>query len=1295
MSARSRSCVWLAALVLLASWGASASAAIDELEVIVDGGASSFPTPIAYGSAAQVAGQHWELTTAATTLTGGITYTDLPLEELWTITGEFWTGGGTGADAFYVYLWATSDPSGEDSANEQYTVAYDEFTDQIQLLHDGAVLAAVSEAGIDSSTWRTFQIDCNAGIFDIYLDGGLKLSYDDGMHFYGRAVGGNSGFGGRTADNTNEHRVRNMVLAANTSANTSALAVAINGGSFTYPTPTAFGGAVDGNAAWQLDTATAASHGGVTYSNLGLGERFDLTGEFRSGGGTGADIFYVYLWADTEPAWQSDTNGQYAISFDEFNDQIKLIYSSDTVAAVNDATLDNGQWRAFQISCDTGVFDVWLDGSLVFSYNDSANFFARSTGPLFGFAGGSGASTNAHQVRNMVAEVGATSTPSVVWSSPFTRQAFDGVADYTAIPDATIQSDTSLTAETWFRTNSSGVILGYQSDAAGGAVTSNYIPSLYVGTDGLLRGVIWSENVGANPITSAGAVTDGAWHHAALVADDDQSTLYLDGALVGVAGGTFDPFSQIYNQVGTGYTLSWPAGNGGWHYFGGEIASFNVWDGPLSTADVASAASVPPDVPAIAWSTSTGVVTTYDGVDDYTTATDDLIQSRVAMTVETWFRTTETRGGLFGYQDRAYPTSPVAGSIPSLYVASDGRLGGALYTAVNPPMFSPAAVNDGAWHHVALVGDVDRHHMYVDGAAVGTYVGAVNGLDMIYNQVGLAMSNWSGGAGSWDFFRGDIADFNIWDGTLDAADVASIAATPPTASVANLTGAFSGGADYVDIAADASLALAEEYTLEAWIRPTGVNMGQGTIVVREGEYLLAWWPSTTRIYYALGNNLYQWRDTGYSTPIGEWRHLALVYSNAAGVVRLYADGVEVYSTAAAGAMIDYSGASNDTRIGYRQDIAEGFRGDIDEARIWNVARSVAEIRSTYPRTLSPAEAVAAPGLVGYWNFDDGTAADLSASGNDGAFVGNSSALGSQQTFAVNGAAPVANSSAVTVANGPENYITITGSDADGDALTFYLSTAASDTMGLPLMLLDEDTADNVATVLYTPTADGSDSFSFTVTDGIETTAPATVGITVTAPTNHGAAFDGSADYIDVGVDPSLLLTGDFTLEAWIYPTGPGSGGAGSGGSIICREGEYILARWQDSSIRYATGNDGWAWKYTGFEAPQDEWTHVAFTHSTDDGMLRVYANGEEAFAVAAVSPTVTDYLTGWNNVWIGGRQSGEATFAGEIDEVRIWTSRARRPRSPAPTPGRSRLLRRRLSTVSWATGRSMTRRRTT
>jgi len=60
----------------------------------------------------------------------------------------------------------------------------------------------------------------------------------------------------------------------------------------------------------------------------------------------------------------------------------------------------------------------------------------------------------------------------------------------------------------------------------------------------------------------------------------------------------------------------------------------------------------------------------------------------------------------------------------------------------------------------------------------------------------------------------------------------------------------------------------------------------------------------------------------------------------------------------------------------------------DEIRIWNLARSATEIQQAMDGSLSGSE----KGLVGYWNFDDGTADDLSANGHDGDLKGGAKLL---------------------------------------------------------------------------------------------------------------------------------------------------------------------------------------------------------------------------------------------------------------------------------------------------------------
>ncbi|MFH1320590.1 MAG: LamG-like jellyroll fold domain-containing protein, partial [Bacteroidota bacterium] len=115
---------------------------------------------------------------------------------------------------------------------------------------------------------------------------------------------------------------------------------------------------------------------------------------------------------------------------------------------------------------------------------------------------------------------------------------------------------------------------------------------------------------------------------------------------------------------------------------------------------------------------------------------------------------------------------------------------------------------------------------------------------------------------------------------------------------------------------------------------------------------------------------------------GEWYHVTLTYDGA--IARGYINGVQVGTQNVAGS-ITYSGTPSFV-IGNRSIQAPGerFNGLIDEVRLWNTARSQTEIFATMNQRLAGDES----GLIGYWNFDDQTANDLTVNGNDGTFAGN-------------------------------------------------------------------------------------------------------------------------------------------------------------------------------------------------------------------------------------------------------------------------------------------------------------------
>ena len=97
--------------------------------------------------------------------------------------------------------------------------------------------------------------------------------------------------------------------------------------------------------------------------------------------------------------------------------------------------------------------------------------------------------------------------------------------------------------------------------------------------------------------------------------------------------------------------------------------------------------------------------------------------------------------------------------------------------------------------------------------------------------------------------------------------------------------------------------------------------------------------------------------------------------------------------------------------------------------------------------------------------------------------------------------PVADAQSVTTAEDTAVAITLTGSDVDGDSLTYSLVT-------LPANGVLSGTAPNLT---YTPALNfnGSDSFTFKVKDGTVDSVPATVSITVTAVNDPPVAGDDS------------------------------------------------------------------------------------------------------------------------------------------------------------------------------------------
>jgi hypothetical protein len=138
--------------------------------------------------------------------------------------------------------------------------------------------------------------------------------------------------------------------------------------------------------------------------------------------------------------------------------------------------------------------------------------------------------------------------------------------------DFAVQPATA-TLRAWIRSRRSGVIVGCQNEGHQ-LPSSHWLPLLYVGQTGRLYGQHWTTDMKAQ--ASEQAVNDGAWHHVALVKDQGNQQLYVDGALVASSSSSIKTVGLSSCQAGTGVTSSWPDGPRGWMPFNGEIEGLGV-----------------------------------------------------------------------------------------------------------------------------------------------------------------------------------------------------------------------------------------------------------------------------------------------------------------------------------------------------------------------------------------------------------------------------------------------------------------------------------------------------------------------------------------------------------------------------------------------------------------------------------------------------------------------------------------------------------------------------------------------
>jgi len=207
----------------------------------------------------------------------------------------------------------------------------------------------------------------------------------------------------------------------------------------------------------------------------------------------------------------------------------------------------------------------------------------------------------------------------------------------------------------------------------------------------------------------------------------------------------------------------------------------------------------------------------------------------------------------------------------------------------------------------------------------------------------------------------------------------------------------------------------DDFTILAWVR---TKVG-GTILAKapaRGD----WAPQGKALFIRQGQLCY---DIGWvgclksrgQVADGEWHHVAMTKKGQS--LRMYIDGKADRSGALRGGP-DVPG--HVVKIGYTSPNfpqRPGLTGELDDLRVYRRVLSAKEIRG-HVEKLQPAKA---PGLVGYWPFDEGLS-DASGSGND--------ATGSGRIAAADGK----HGKALKVGRGAYAFVRTSGAGAFSDLI---------------------------------------------------------------------------------------------------------------------------------------------------------------------------------------------------------------------------------------------------------------------
>jgi signal transduction histidine kinase/DNA-binding response OmpR family regulator/ligand-binding sensor domain-containing protein/protocatechuate 3,4-dioxygenase beta subunit len=345
----------------------------------------------------------------------------------------------------------------------------------------------------------------------------------------------------------------------------------------------------------------------------------------------------------------------------------------------------------------------------------------------------------------------------------------------------------------------------------------------------------------------------------------------------------------------------------------------------------------------------------------------------------------------------------------------------------------PDALRLGEWEHIALVASTNEVRVYLNGVLVATNDTPANWkpdpLPPLKNLLGRSLLRDGSNASTDTDLNGQIDEVRLWAGERSATQIRdnmfhSLTGNEPgllglwnfdnvtnavvkDASPGGHDGRLMGNAKVVAELPPAPERILEldgtnsyvelpphildglkEATIEGLVKWRRFNNWPRFFTFGKGENRVGLMAGndTNRLDLIVDEKVNPWVGQNIvaddALTAGDWVHVACVFTTNGATLLVNGRTAGTKPTV----LLSTVNENSENYLGISPDLtnSSSLDGQMDEIRIWNIARTEAQIQGDLSRSLTSSE----PGLVALWNFDDGTARDVTGHGHDGILHGH-------------------------------------------------------------------------------------------------------------------------------------------------------------------------------------------------------------------------------------------------------------------------------------------------------------------